>query len=81
MADKYSKLARIARREHQVERCDAKRNFPSKAAALQINRGQRPYRCKVCGNWHLASYKVRAALQSPVPHRYRQHHRTTPKRG
>jgi len=66
MADKYTSKARRARRLRQMERCGEKRAFPDEQSARRHNRGQRPYRCSCCGSWHLASYKVRAALRSPV---------------
>ena len=66
MADKYASKARRARRQRRIERCGEKRSFPDEQSARCHNRGQRPYRCNCCGSWHLASYKVRTALRSPI---------------
>ena len=67
MADKYANKARRSRRRRQMERCGEKKPFPDEQSARCHNRGQHPYRCNYCGNWHLASYKVRTALRAPVP--------------
>lgn len=64
MADKYASKARRTRRQRQMERCDEKKPFPNEQLARRHNRGQRPYRCDCCKNWHLASYKVRSVLHS-----------------
>ena len=66
MADKYASKARQARRQRQMERCNEKKPFSNEQSARRHNRGQRPYRCNCCESWHLASYKVRTALRSPI---------------
>mgnify|MGYP004298642289 CR=1 FL=1 len=72
MADKYANKASKARLERQVERCNQKRVFLNKETAYLHNRGQKPYKCNICDSWHLASYKVKKAMKSPVPYRYRK---------
>ena len=62
MADKYANKARAARQCWAKERCRQKRAFLNEQTARLHNRGQRPYRCPHCGNWHLASYKVMRAI-------------------
>ncbi len=72
MADKYANKANEARLERQAERCNQKRAFLDKQTAYSHNRGQKPYKCNICNSWHLASYKVRKAMKTPVPYRYRK---------
>ena len=71
MADKYAYKAKEARLGRQAERCGEKRTFLDKQTAYSHNRGQRPYQCDICNSWHLASYKVRKAIKTPGPDRYR----------
>ena len=73
MADKYAYKAKIARVGRQTERCVEKRTFVDELSAYSHNRGQRPYQCNVCNSWHLASYKVRKAIKTPVPYKYRKY--------
>ena len=73
MADKYAYKAKEARLGRQVERCVEKRTFLDKQTAYSHNRGQRPYQCNVCKSWHLASYKVRKAIKTPLPYKYRKY--------
>jgi hypothetical protein len=41
--------------------CSNKRRYESSQAARFFGdvRGQRPYRCPVCGGWHLTTLKVK----------------------
>lgn len=42
-------------RKHQ---CKAKRQFPSREAAVAIGTKMEPYLCRFCGGWHLTSGMV-----------------------
>ena len=76
MADRYKDKAKETRREAAEEICADKRAFHDKASAKRHNKGQHPYRCPVCGKWHLASYKVQRALPAPPrPRRSRKRRR------
>jgi hypothetical protein len=42
----------------QIENCKKKRSFASEETAIIAIRddaGLRPYKCQICGNWHLTS--------------------------
>lgn len=65
MADKYDDKAKATRREAAEGICADKLAFPDKGSAKRHNKGQRSYRCSICGQWHNTSWKVQRAMPAP----------------